>query len=251
MKTEAALTETSADDDSVPDYGRRNPLEIGVQLRNLLNRGDFLTVRYPGGQIVTRVLDVEVGSGTFTFDWGAVEAQNAQLLGASHGAFEALPDGVRVEFTIGTPSEISYEGRPAFQAKFPEVLYFVQRREYFRVDAPVLEPYVARGTLPEGEGFVFEIDNLSLGGIGLRTVDERAAALEPGVTLPEVELNLAGHGKLALDLQLVSQRITDSPNGARRYQLGFRFVSLPGAAENTLQRLITQLEVKRRQLARA
>ncbi len=131
------------------------------------------------------------------------------------------------------------------------MLYFVQRREYFRVDAPVLEPYVARGTLPEGEGFVFEIDNLSLGGIGLRTVDERAATLEPGVTLPEVELNLAGHGKLALDLQLVSQRITDSPNGARRYQLGFRFVSLPGAAENTLQRLITQLEVKRRQLARA
>jgi len=30
---------------SGPDYARRNPLEIGVQLRNLVNRGDFLTVQ--------------------------------------------------------------------------------------------------------------------------------------------------------------------------------------------------------------
>ncbi len=127
----------------------------------------------------------------------------------------------------------------------------MQRREYFRVDAPVLDPYVCRGSLPDGESFLFEVHNLSLGGLGLRTADERVAALEVGVTLPDVELNLNGHGKLSLDLQLVSHRATDVPNGTRRYQLGFRFMSLPGSAENTLQRLITQLEMKRRQLARA
>ncbi|WP_414443336.1 flagellar brake protein [Burkholderia sp. 22PA0106] len=249
MNTEAQ-TATSEDDDSLPDYGRRNPLEIGVQLRNLLNRGDFLTVRYAGGQLVTRILAVDVRGGAFTFDWGALEAQNAQLLAAKRGAFEALPDGVRVEFSIGTPTQVDFEGRPAFLAAFPEVLYFVQRREYFRVDAPMLDPYIARGTLPDGDSFTFEIDNISLGGIGLRTTDERAAALDPGVTLPDVELSLATHGKLSLDLQLVSMRSIDVPNGVRRYQAGFRFASLPGSAENTLQRLITQLEVKRRQLAR-
>lgn len=42
------------------DFGRRNPLEIGVQLRNLVNRGDFLTVQYAGGQLVTRLLEVDV-----------------------------------------------------------------------------------------------------------------------------------------------------------------------------------------------
>ncbi len=250
MNTEA-LTETEGDDELVSDYGRRNPLEIGVQLRNLLNRGDFLTIRYPGGQLVTKILEVDVHEGGFTFDWGALEAQNAQLLAAPFGAFEARPDGVRVEFKVSTPAKVNFEGRPAFYAKFPEVLYFVQRREYFRVDTPVLEPYVARGRLPEGENFVFEIDNISLGGIGLRTLDERAALIEPGYSMPDVEINLAGHGRLMLDLQLVSQRAAETPNGVRRYHLGFRFVTLPGAAENTLQRLITQLEVKRRQLARA
>ncbi|MEK6425100.1 MAG: flagellar brake protein [Burkholderia gladioli] len=241
MNTEAQ-TATSEDDDSLPDYGRRNPLEIGVQLRNLLNRGDFLTVRYAGGQLVTRILAVDVRGGTFTFDWGALEAQNAQLLTAKRGAFEALPDGVRVEFSIGTPTQVDFEGRPAFLASFPEVLYFVQRREYFRVDAPVLDPYIARGTLPDGNAFVFEIDNISLGGIGLRTTDERAATLDPGVTLPEVELSLATHGKLSLDLQLVSLRSFDVPNGVRRYQAGFRFGWVRGAAYNRFQGVNPQPE---------
>jgi c-di-GMP-binding flagellar brake protein YcgR len=48
----------------------------------------------------------------------------------------------------------------------------------------------------------------------------------------------------------VSHRSTALPNGTQRYQLGFRFLTLPGNAENTLQRLITQLEMKRRSLVR-
>ncbi|KVE33295.1 flagellar brake protein [Burkholderia sp. TSV86] len=232
------------------DFGRRNPLEIGVQLRNLVNRRDFLTVEYRGGQLVTRILDVDVGARTFVFDWGALAEQNAGMLAAPCCEFRAAPDGIRVEFSTVPPRETRFEGLPAFEADFPEVLYCVQRREYFRVNAPLVDPFVCRGKLPDGEHFLFEIHNLSLGGLGLRTADERVAALELGTTLHDVELNLNGHGMLSLDLQLVAHRSTRAPSGACRHQLGFRFVSLPGSTENTLQRLITQLEMKRRQLAR-
>ncbi|RQS64202.1 flagellar brake protein [Burkholderia sp. Bp8963] len=251
MNIEQSTDPSSDAGHSGPDYARRNPLEIGVQLRNLVNRGDFLTVQYPGGQLVTRLLEVDVGARTFVFDWGALAEQNSAILAASHCTFAAAPDGVRVEFVTGTPRETRYEGLPAFEADFPDLLYCIQRREYFRVDAPVVDPYLCRGTLPDGESFLFEVHNLSLGGVGLRTADERVEALEVGTLLPEVELQLNGHGKLLLDLTLVSLRSTELPNGSRRYQLGFRFMSLPGSAENTLQRLITQLEMKRRQLARA
>lgn len=56
------------DSDHEVDFGRRNPLEIGVALRNLANRGDFLTAQYGDAQIVTRLLDVDVTSHRFTFD---------------------------------------------------------------------------------------------------------------------------------------------------------------------------------------
>jgi c-di-GMP-binding flagellar brake protein YcgR len=217
------------------DFARRNPLEIGVQLRNLVNRGDFLTVQYKGGQFVTRILDVDTRARTFTFDWGSVAEQNHSLLASPGCTFRAAPEGVRVEFSTAAPTETPFEGRA----------------EYFRVDAPVLNPYICRGQLPEGDAFRFDIHDLSLGGIGLHTTDERVAALPMGALLPNVEIDLGGNGTLSLDLELVSLRAKDLPNGVRRFQLGMRFVSLPGSAENTLQRLITQLEMKRRSLARA
>jgi c-di-GMP-binding flagellar brake protein YcgR len=231
-------------------FGRHNPLEIGVQLRNLVNRGDFLTVQYKGGQLVTRILEVDVTERRFVFDWGALADQNRGMLAAPECLFRASPEGVRVEFATGTPREMVFEGMPAFEAAFPEVLYYVQRREYFRVDAPILDPYVCAGRLPNGESFRFELHDLSLGGLGLRTTDERVAELSMGSTLPDVELQLNKHGTLSLDLQLVSYRASSLPNGARRFHLGFCFVSLPGSAENTLQRVITQLEMKRRALVR-
>lgn len=242
-------TEDAAE--SEHDFGRRNALEIGVQLRNLANRGDFLTVQHKGGQLVTRILDVDVRARTFVFDWGALAEQNRGMLASPSCTFRASPEGVRVEFSTVTPQETRFEGMPAFEVPFPPVLFYVQRREYFRVDAPVLDPYYCRGRLPEGDTFRFEVQDLSLGGIGLRTTDERVAQLPLGTTLPDVEVHLNGHGSLSLDLELVSMRATDLPNGARRFQLGMRFMSLPGSAENTLQRLITQLEMRRRSLVKA
>jgi c-di-GMP-binding flagellar brake protein YcgR len=240
-----------ADDESDhPDFGRRNPLEIGVSLRNLVNRADFLTVDHGKGQIVTRLLDVNPQARTFTFDWGGIPEQNQAVLAAENLMFHASPDGVRVEFATGTPREIAFEGRPAFEADFPPVLFYMQRREYFRVEAPVLDPYICSGVLPDGERFRFEVNDLSLGGVALRTMDERVESMQVGVILPAVELHFSNPGKVVLDLQLMSNRQVVNSKGDRRFTLGFKFMSLPGSAENTLQRLITQLEIKRRSLAR-
>lgn len=246
---ESNHTESHGDDGA--DFGRRNPLEVGVQLRNLLNRGDFLTLHYRGGQLVTRILDVDPRSRTFVFDWGSLPEQNNDVLSASDCHFRASPDGVRVEFQTPAPRRTEFEGHPAFESSFPEVLYYVQRREYFRVDTPVMEPCICSGELPEEGGrFSFEVHDLSLGGIGLRTTDERAAAIEVGTPLPGITLDLRSHGKLTVDLSLVAMRVMDQPDGIRRYHLGLRFDALPGTSENTLQRYITQLEMKRRALAR-
>lgn len=251
MNTVQSNQQGSGDEDDSLDFGRRNPLEIGVQLRNLVNRGDFLTLQYRGGQLVTRLLAVDTRERTFVFDWGALAEQNRGVLEAPSSHFHASPEGVRVEFSTGTPRETEYEGRPAFEADFPEVLFYVQRREYFRVDTPVLEPCICRGQIPgTGERFQFEVHDLSLGGLGLRTTDERAALLDTGIVLQDVELDLRAQGRLRMDVALVVLRFIDLPNGDRRFHLGLRFESLPGAAENTLQRYITQLEMKRRSLAR-
>ncbi len=249
MDTDQSNGQADAPDESTGNFGRRTPAEIGVQLRNLVNRSNNLTVQYAGGQLVTQLLDVDLRRRVFTFDWGSQPEQNRGLLAARRCLFQAQPEGVRIEFSITTPREVRYEGMPAFEADFPEVLVYMQRREYFRVDAPILDSYTCSGRLPpKGDPFSFEVQDLSIGGVGLRTKDERVAELPVGTRLLDCELSLGTLGQLTLDIQLVSRRDTTLENGTIRYQLGFRFVALPAGAETALQRLITRLEMKSRSL---
>jgi flagellar brake protein len=231
-----------------PEYGRRDPRQIALYLRNLADRGDFVTIEYGGKQLATQLLDVDLPGATFVFDRSSNEAENQALLNAGKLVFRGAPDGVRIEFKTGAPVETSFEGRPAFKLGFPEILYCVQRREYFRVETPILEPYFASGKYPGGNSFRYEIHDLSLGGLALRTLDQRIAETEIGCVLEDVKLNFGKFGLFSIDLQLVSPRSTITTKGDRRYIVGFKFVDLPGSGERTLQRLITHLDVKRRSL---
>jgi c-di-GMP-binding flagellar brake protein YcgR len=238
-------------DERVDEFGHSDPIVIGARLRNLVNGSDFLTVQYAGGQLVTQLLDVEAQMRTFTIDWGAATTQNRGLLGAPHCRFSAEPDGVRVEFATGSPRETRFEGLPAFEFDFPEVLSYRQRREHFRIEAPVLSAYSCTGSPPEGgKTFHFDVHDLSLGGVSIRTTDDSVADWPIGICLRNCELSLGTFGRFLVDLELISHRPTVQPNGVRRHRMGLRFVALPGKVEGKLQRLITHLELRRYALTR-
>jgi flagellar brake protein len=231
-----------------PDFGQRQTLQVAVTLRNLAVRGDFLIVEYGDKQIVTQLLDVDPRTATFIFDFSHLPDEQEHLLAADELVFRASPDGVRTEFATSAAFKVSFEGRVAFQARFPRVLYYVQRREYFRVEAPVGEPFIATGRYPDVGTFRFEVQDMSLGGVALRTIDPRLADLETGTVLHDVVLDLGAAGELRVDLELRSPRQSTTAKGGVLYVAGFRFVELSGSAERTMQRLITQLEAKRRSL---
>jgi c-di-GMP-binding flagellar brake protein YcgR len=237
-------------DESAGEFGHGDPIVIGARLRNLVNGGDFITVQYVGGQLVTQLLDVDARARTFTVDWGASTQRNQGLLAAPRCQFSAQPEGVRVEFATASPRETRFEGLPAFEVDFPEVLYYLQRREHFRVGTPVHDAFTCTGELPQGGAFRFDVHDLSLGGVGMRTTDDRVADWPIGTYLQNCELSLGTLGRLLIDLELVTHRPTVLPNGGRRHQLGFRFLTLPANVEGKLQRLITQLELKRNTLGR-
>lgn len=250
MNSEYSLDIAGHQAAELADFGRRNPLEIGASLRTLASRADFVTADYGCGQLVTLVLQVDDATRTFIFDSGHVPQENRAILATDHLQFHASPEGVRVTFATGKPNEIIFDGRPAFEAAFPSVLFRMQRREYFRVKTPTIDPYICSGRLPGGERFNCELDDLSLGGVALRTMDERVAKLEIGVVLQNVELLFGNGGKVVVDLRLVSSRGGHTLNDSRRITLGFKFGTFRGTAENTLQRLITLLEVRRQAFMR-
>jgi flagellar brake protein len=230
-------------------FVRQTPSEISIVLRMLMQRGDMLTAASANGQIVTQLLEVDVRERRIVFDWGGVEEDNRKLLEASQVHFKAAPEGVRTEFSTTGAQAVQHDGRQAFEAPFPEKLYYFQRREYFRVPTPMLDPYVAQGAYADGVIFRCEMQDVSLGGLALRTDSTRLGETQIGTAFDDVMLNLGQFGTLGVDLELVSPRTIPMPNGTVRYVVGFRFTRLSGAAESVLQRLITKIEAKRRALS--
>lgn len=247
MIADHPLTAAPADQtrDARADYAQRHPLQIAVCLRGLAARQDFIAVEFDGHQIVTQVIDVDSRNARFVFDPGSVDADNRALPGAMELRFHGTPSGIRTEFTTSAAKPVTFDGRPAFEASFPAVLYYVQRRQTFRVETPVLDPYTATGSHADGNTFNLQVKDLSLGGVALRTTDSRFDDVERGCVLRDVTLKLGSFGTLRLDLEIVAPRKSMTPAGEWCTVLGCRFVDLPGAAERTLQRVVTQLEMKR------
>lgn len=231
-----------------PDFAQQHPLQIAVCLRKLVAGQDFVTVEFGCRQIVSQVLDVDSRNARFVFDAGNVAADNRALPTAQRLVFRSLPGGIRTEFVTAVAEPVVFEGRLAFEAPFPSLLYYVQRREFFRVQTPLLEPYRATGHYVDGDAFKVELQDLSLGGVALRTADARFGALEAGCVLRNVAVQLGDHGTLRLDLEIVAPRHSFSASGERRFVMGCKFVALPGTAERMLQRVITQLETQRQAL---
>ncbi|NML32667.1 flagellar brake protein [Paraburkholderia antibiotica] len=230
-------------------FAQRHPLQIAVCLRNLMTGQDFVTVEFGGRQIVTQVLDVDSRNARFVFDMGSVADDNHVLPVARQLTFRSLPGGIRTEFTTAGAEAITFEGRPAFEAPFPPLLYYVQRREFFRVQTPVLDPYLACGRYEDGATFRLELQDLSLGGVALKTADARFAELANGTVLHDVALQMGIFGTLQLDLQIVAPRQLTTAKGELRYVIGCKFAIALGPSERALQRVITQLETRRQTLA--
>jgi len=226
-------------------YAQRHPLQIAVCLRGLMTRRDFLVVHFDGKQIVTQLLDVDSRHACFVFDASSTPGQDAGLANAGSLTFRSQPSGIYTEFTTARAVKTSFEGRPAFEVSLPAMLYHVQRREYHRVDTPVAEPFVASGRDEAGETFRFDVQDLSLGGVALRSADVSLAMLATGTVWHDVLLQMGGFGTVTADLEVVAPRQTFTRAGERRAVIGCRFVELRGNAERVLQRTITQLETRR------
>ncbi|VVD84087.1 flagellar brake protein [Pandoraea terrigena] len=251
--TEPQVTPAPTDNETQlhDSYRITNPLEIGGVLRHLATRGDFMTVYFANGQrqLVTRLLKVEPQARGFYFDWGGVEAENRALLASKRALFVGVPEGIQVHFPIGDAQEREFEGYPAFYAPYPETLVRLQRRDYFRVKTPILDPYPCTIKFPDDTPMRLSVFDLSLGGVGLRTKADAAAEIPKGSMLMHVEIELRDYGTVQVDLEVCAIRSVPLAKDVE-YHIGCRFIALSRTAESRLQKLITQLELNRRAFAR-
>ncbi len=229
------------------DFRITQPKVIGDVLRQLMNRKDFLAVECSDRpqHMVTRILEVNQAEGFFVYDCSAEQIRNRFLLEAQESYFSATQDGIAIQFVSGRPEQYQFEGAFALRAPLPQSLYRVQRREFFRAAAPLVESYRCLATLPDRRQVVWDIFDLSLDGLGLRSKDPALGELPIGTVLSKAQLDFGKRGRIETDLRITNLLNMRGP-GNPVYRIGCRFERFPKSKEQDFQRLITYLELARR-----
>lgn len=232
---------------ALEDFRITHPKEIGNVLRQLMRRKDFLAVECSNRphRIVTRILDVDQDAGVFIYDCSADQTYNRFLLESEESYFSATQDGVRIQFVGARPEQHEFEGAFAFRSSLPESLYRMQRREFFRVETPLMEPYRCTAQLPDKRQVSFDIYDLSLNGVGLRSKDPILGNLPIGTLLSKAVLDCSKLGTMETDLKITYLNNIRNHSDPI-YHFGCRFVGFSKAKEPVLQRMINYLELARR-----
>ncbi|KNC88852.1 flagellar brake protein YcgR [Trabulsiella odontotermitis] len=230
---------------------KQSPLAVLNVLRDLHKDQVPLRVAWASGQFISRILAVTPEA--LIIDFGSQDQENLSAQRAENFLIDAETKGAKVEFTLPKLEAIDYLSLPAFTAPVPPSLWFVQRREFFRISAPLHPVYLCTARLPDNSEFRFRLCDLSLGGMGALLEGKLSAALQVGMQIPQLELDMGDWGKFHFDAQLIAiteRKVVDSKNETiSTPRLSFRFLNVNPAAERTLQRIIFALEREARERA--
>ncbi|NMP28339.1 flagellar brake protein [Rahnella sp. SAP-1] len=233
---------------------KRNKLGILSVLRDLKKNNTLIMINHARGQFISRILEVDSDSNQMLFDLGGVEYENKLALEAQSLNFIAEPAGAKVEFSCGRITETLFESLPTFSCEIPAELYFIQRREYFRVNIPLHAAYTCQGKFDDENNFDLKLKDISLGGLGLHVDHPMSLPIERGATIHNVTIDMIEFGSFVLDIEFISafERPTINNKGETVLQqrLSFKFPHLSATQERDLQRAIFELEKMQHEKAR-
>jgi c-di-GMP-binding flagellar brake protein YcgR len=194
--------------------------------------------------LVTSLVGVDMPGRAIYLGAGSDNRLNDALTASREVSFNTAHDQVRVLFTTPGLTMTTLEGELVLRADMPKELLRFQRREYYRLPAPMTNPVkclivVGNNTL---ETTVLDI---SIGGLGvLAYMDD--VGLREGDTFHGCRLSLPDAGSFLVSLHVRAIYEPTVKNGVVTRRLGCQFIDLAPSIETDIQRYIIRIERERR-----
>lgn len=258
--------------------------EIAAILRQLIEAHALLSARLrPGSDsFITAILGVAEDGESLVIDASRDDAINARIVGGgknqaggdpkaegdgpaedgwTEGDSQAMLldcvtqlDRVRIQFSLHELQLTSSEGSAAFRAALPQQLLRLQRREFYRLQAPVTQSLTCTLPLRHTDGVVRNADlrvlDISGGGVAI-AVPPADAMLEAGMELMDCQLKLPGSAPIPARLSVRNLFRITTRNGIEMLRAGCQFTHMPRGAEDAIQRYILKVERERNARQRA
>ena len=248
----ASAPEQDVKEEDKEQYLKRGTLAVLGVLRDLEKHQTPVRIVNARGQFISRLLYVDRQQ--LIVDYGSNTYDNQLALQSEGLHISAETQGAKVEFALDALDSVEYEGLPAFSAPLPQLLWLIQRREFFRVTAPLEPTFLCQSQWADGSCARFRLQDLSLGGIGVLADGPLPPVLDSGDILQNLQVDLGEYGQFTVDAQLIhiGKRTTVSGKNETVVtpRLSFRFVALNAPQERQLQQVIFTLERLARDKAR-
>lgn len=223
--------------------------EIQLVLRGLYDHVSQITVFFNEGKDMLLTTLAEVADDHLILDYGPSSEMNRKALDAEKHFCVTNLDKVRVQFILRGLAKVELDGRPAFRAALPNEVLRLQRREYYRLVTPIIQPLhcALPILLPNGETHLHtaNVHDISGGGLGI-TAPAEGIPFETGTVIQNCRLDLPEVGLVLASLKpkTIFEQILRS--GARVRRAGCQFVKLPSPMATLIQRYIIKVERDRK-----
>lgn len=221
-------------------------MDIVAVLRDVARMRALVTVHFGSGQeaLLTPLLGVDTDAGELLFDCSGSEAMNRAVLQARKLLYYGLHDKVRIRFSTGPARQMQWQGRDSFAVQLPESMLRLQRRELYRVPAPVTRPI--RCVIPIEEKdrtrhVETRLHDISQGGVAL-IAQPNDLAIEPGMSFPNCRIVLPDAGNAVVMLEIVYAKEEKLLNDKTVLRIGCKYVRPSMSALAMIQKQMMRLE---------
>lgn len=231
----------SSDDDRHRINQRK---EIEYIFEQIVARNSRVVLYYGDANefILTTLLGFDGGS--VWLEQGQSNQINQRVGSSAKLIFVSSHLSVKVQFEVFASASEVHDGHPAFRLPFPSSIYRLQRREYYRLAAPVENPLrcvVSIGHPPKITPKEVTIMDISGGGVGL-TCAESDTELVPGTIYPSCAIELPDFGSLSTSIEVKNLVRITATDGKETLRAGCEFKGLDGSAQMQLQRYVTAMQ---------
>ena len=223
-------------------------LEITHILQAMMRDAALISVNADADNFfLTSLLAIDEHAGCMYLERGRDKAGFAAAHKNRTLSYSATLNKVQIRFTCGSIEATHYAGQEVYKVPLPGELLRIQRREYYRVPTPIVNPVKCRITAGEDTSDASVELNLSDIGCGGIAVQSPPALFTPvlGAYYSSVIL-LPGTAGLRMAIQSRNAFMVTLRNGKITQRCGFAFLDPTENTLATIQRYIMTLERQRR-----
>ncbi|MDO9424079.1 MAG: flagellar brake protein [Methylobacter sp.] len=229
----------------ISSFSVQNTKQIIHHLTLLLKNRCLLSARFGTNSesYITTLLGIDEKNNAVILDSGSKEDLNQRLLNAGKVAFDTDYNGIKVSFAGTALKQITHKGESAFSMLIPKSLFWMQRREYYRVKSPLSKPSYCQLIREDREPVNLKLYDISLTGFAMLNISKDISELMiPGKTMTQCKLILAEAGEGMISFEICVKYIINPGKLQKIQKIGCKFINLTRPVEETIQRYMQQIQ---------